>query len=44
MFVDNYERSNSMGHYQRLSINECKNILKLSAEGKGIIEMSRVFG
>ena len=44
VFADNYERSNSMSHYQHLSIKERESILKLSAEGKGIREISRALG
>ena len=44
VFADNYEMSNSLSHYQHLDINERESILKLSAEGKGIREISRVLG
>ena len=44
MFADNYERSNSISHYHHLSIKERESILKLSAEGKGIREISRALG
>ena len=44
VFADNYERSNSMSHYQHLSIKERESILKLTAEGKGIREISRALG
>ena len=44
VFADNYERSNSMSQYQHLSIKERESILKLSAEGKGIREISRELG
>lgn len=41
VFADNRERSNSMSRYQHLSIKERESILKLSAEEKGIREISR---
>lgn len=44
MLVDNYEKSNSMSHYQHLSIKERESILKLSSEGKEIREMNRALG
>ena len=44
VFADNYERSKSMSHYRHLSIKERESILKLSAEGKGIREISRTLG
>ena len=36
VFADNYEGSNTMSHYQHLSIKERESKLKLSSEGKGI--------
>jgi IS30 family transposase len=44
VFADKYERSNSMSHYEHLSVKERGSILKLSAEGKGIWEISRALG
>ena len=44
VFEDNYEGSNTMSHYQHLSIKERESILKLSSEGKGIREISRTLG
>lgn len=44
VFAGNYERSNSISHYQHLPTKEKESILKLTAEGKGIREISRALG